>query len=134
MNLSRRMKFAIGLPRAFLIVISTLGILAGCTAAEQPTGPPATPDLTPLASRLTSSDANVQELALAPAVRASSGETPGVLPAGSSVVLAPVSWVVTNADEATNLYQASIEATETRPGEPAKEFSLLLVLVGEQWL
>jgi hypothetical protein len=94
----------------------------------------ASPDLTSFVSDLTSPDPKVQELAVAPAVRARSGEAPGVLPAGSTIVLVPATWEMSVADEATEILRASIDATVTRPGEPSKDFSLLLVQVGDQWL
>lgn len=117
-------------------IVTLVALAAACASSDQTAGPQpsAPPDLTPLVSRLTSSDPDVQELALAPGVRVKPGETVGVLPAGSTLVLKPGTWEVTGVDQADAPYLGRIQASLARSDQPAKNVNLHLVRIGDQWL
>jgi hypothetical protein len=120
-----------GATNLLALLVGAAIALVGCAATAAPTS---APDLTRLATALTSPDPNIQETGLTPALRTSTTPAVGVLPSGSSLTISADSWKVVKVDPAGHPYLAQIKATLIRPRQPAELVSLHLVFVENQWL
>ncbi|GAA5154388.1 hypothetical protein GCM10023321_26120 [Pseudonocardia eucalypti] len=128
------MKQRANLSTFVLLLVYIAPLLAGCGSAPFANTPPAAPDLRSLVTNLTSADPAVQETALPPGLRVMSRRPPGLLPTGSTLVMAPETWEIASLDQAGRPHLATIHATLTRPGEPAEALSLHLIHLDDQWL
>ncbi|MGQ0717523.1 MAG: hypothetical protein ACT4NP_09455 [Pseudonocardiales bacterium] len=67
------------------------------------------------------------------AARAKPGETAGVLPVGSTLVLQSGTWEVNGVDEAGAPSVGVIQASLIRPGQSAVDVDLYVARLGGQW-
>jgi hypothetical protein len=116
------------------LIVIILAALIACSFSTVPERQePTPPDFTILVSRISSSDSDVQELALRPEMRARPNETPGLLPAGSSLALELSTWEAGYLDESGAPLSGTIQARLTLSAKPEITIDLHVVRLEDEW-